>query len=197
MKLMSMTGFRQVLAAGIVVMAGMSAGAARAADTYALDPVHSFVSFGIKHLGISTVYGRFNGPTGMLVLDSADAGKSALSVEVAAANVDTGVAKRDEHLKSADFFDVQKYPTISFVAESIKNEGENLLVTGKLSLHGVTKDVVVTLKKTGEGKDPWGGFRVGYSTTFNVKRSEYGMTFMQGAIGDDVALTFAFEAVKK
>lgn len=181
--------------AGVLAL-GIGATSARAADTYEIDPVHSFISFKISHLKISMVHGRFNAPTGKLVVDT-DAAKSTLNVEVPAENVDTGVAKRDEHLKSPDFFDVKKFPKISFESTSLKATATGYELTGKLTLHGVTKPITVVLTKSGEGKDPWGGFRVGFESTFNVKRSDFGMNFMPGAVGDDVALTFAFEAIKK
>lgn len=184
------------LAFAALFAGALGAATARAADTYEVDPVHSFISFKISHLKVSTVLGRFNGPTGQLVLDT-DAAKSAINVEVATENVDTGVAKRDDHLRSPDFFDAKKFPKISFVSKDLKQTPSGLEVSGDLTLHGVTKPITVSLTKTGEGKDPWGGFRVGYETTFTVKRSDFGMNFMQGGVGDEVALTFMFEAVKK
>lgn len=194
--IVKMAGMTRLLVVVAILAGGLGVTAARAADTYELDPVHSFITFKISHLKISTVTGRFNGPTGTVVLDS-DAAKSSIHVEVLAKNVDTGVEKRDTHLRSADFFDVEKHPKISFTSTALKATATGYELIGKLSLHGVTKNVTVDLKKNGEGKDPWGGYRVGYETSFTIKRSEFGMNFMPGAVGDDVALSFAFEAVKK
>lgn len=192
----NLLGKVQVWAIAAVATLSLGVASLRAADTYELDPAHTSITFKITHLKISTVNGRFNNPTGKFVIDS-NLEKSSLNVEVAAESVDTGISKRDEHLRSPDFFDLKKFPKISFESTAFKATATGFAIDGKITLHGVTKPVTITLTKTGEGKDPWGGFRVGYETTFKVNRSDYGMDYMQGVVGDEVTLTVNIEAVKK
>ena len=170
----------------------------QAADTYKLDPVHSFVIFKIKHMNSSNTYGRFNEPTGTIVVDDANPAGSSVEVELKSDNVDTHEPKRDQHLKKADFFDAVQFPTITFKSKTVekgKEEGA-LDITGDLTLHGVTKSIKVTFVKTGAMSDPKMGTHIGYEGTFTIKRSDYGMNFMPAMIGDDVQLTVAVEAVK-
>ena len=172
---------------------------AHAADTYKLDPVHSFVIFKIKHFNTSNTYGRLNAPTGTVVVDEADPTKSTVEVEVKSDNVDTNEPKRDQHLKKADFFDAVQFPVITFKSKSVakgKDEG-SVDIDGEMTLHGVTKPVKVTFTKTGASSDPKMGTRIGYEGTFTIKRSDYGMNFMVGPVGDDVQLTVAIEAAKQ
>jgi polyisoprenoid-binding protein YceI len=170
-----------------------------AADTYKLDSVHSFVIFKIKHFNTSNTYGRFNAPSGTLVVDEADPTKSTVEVEVKSENVDTNEPKRDQHLKKADFLDAVQFPAITFKSKTVaKGKEENSVdIDGELTLHGVTKPVKVTFVKTGASADPKMGTRVGYEGTFTIKRSDYGMNFMVGPVGDDVQLTVAIEAAKQ
>lgn len=169
-----------------------------AADTYEIDPVHSAVFFRIKHLGVSYTYGRFNQPEGYLRFDQTDPKNSAVEMNVKVANIDTDSEKRDNHLKSSDFFDSEKYPTISFISKSVEPDGSGkLTVKGELTLHGVTRPLTITALQTGKGKDPWGGYRIGFETTFSIKRSEFKMDTMQGAVGDDVSITVALEGIRK
>ena len=170
----------------------------QAADTYKIDSVHSFVIFKIKHFNTGNTYGRFNDPTGTIVVDDANPAGSSVEVEVKSDNVDTHEPKRDQHLKKADFLDAVQFPAITFKSKSVekgKDEGA-LDVTGDLTLHGVTKSIKVTFLKTGASSDPKMGTRVGYEGTFTIKRADYGMNFMPGAVGDDVQLTVAVEATK-
>ena len=167
------------------------------ADTYKVDPVHSSIVFRIKHLYVSSVLGRFNGPTGMVQYDQAAPEKASFDVQVEAKNVDTGVAKRDAHLRTADFFDVEKYPTIRFKSSAAKSAGENTIqVTGYITLHGVTKPITVTLKHTGTGQDPKGGVLSGFETEFTINRAEYGMKSATG-VGDEVKLMISLEVGKQ
>ena len=188
---------RFVLALVLSVTVFASA-AARAADTYAIDPVHSMVLFKIKHLNVSYVWGRFNGPTGTFMIDDADPEKSSLAVEVKSENVDTYNEQRDQHLKGPDFFNAKQIPTITFKSKSIKKlDPTNCDVTGDLTLLGVTKELTVKLTRVGTGTDPKGGIHAGFEGSFKILRSDYGMKQMLNMVGDEVLLTFAFEAVKK
>ncbi|HEV2292761.1 MAG TPA: YceI family protein [Tepidisphaeraceae bacterium] len=169
---------------------------AQAADNYKIDPEHAAVIFKVDHLGVAPAYGRFNDPTGTIVLDKGDPSRSTFTFEVKTENVDTDNPKRDAHLKSPDFFDAKQFPTITFKSKSVKVDGEKYTVSGDLTLHGVTKQIVVPLVKTGEKDTGRMGYRTGWVAEVDLKRSDYGMTGMMGPIGDDVHLTISFEAVK-
>ncbi len=168
-----------------------------AADTYALDPVHSAALFSVVHADVSNTHGRFNGTSGTLTWDATDPTKSALSITIKTESVDTGEPKRDQHLRSADFFNTKQFPEMTFVAKSFtKVDEKTYTVAGDLTLMGTAKPLSVTVTKIGEGKDPWGGYRIGFESSFVLKRSEYGMKVTPG-VGDDVTVTFALEGVKK
>jgi polyisoprenoid-binding protein YceI len=168
-----------------------------AADTYKVDPVHSFALFSIHHFNAGNVWGRFNEPTGQFTLDQADPGKDSFQVELKVAKLDTGNAKRDSDLKGPDWFNARQFTTITFKSTSVKKgDGNNLEVTGDLTIHGVTKSVVVPVEITGIAKDPFGNTRAGIQGTTTIKRSDFGMKNMAGAVGDDVHLIVALEATK-
>lgn len=176
----------------------VSTAAPAVADTYSIDPVHTSVVFRVQHLGVTFVYGRFNGPEGVLVFDEASPEASSITMTVAAVNVDTAVEKRDRHLRSPDFFDAENHPKIRFESRSVKKVGENRYeITGDLTLLGTTRPQTVVAVHTGSGKDPWGGFRTGFETTFTIRRSEFGMNFMLDGVADEVTLTVSIEAVRK
>jgi polyisoprenoid-binding protein YceI len=167
------------------------------ADTYKVDPVHSFALFNVHHFNAGNVWGRFNEPAGQFTLDQADPGKDSFQVELKVAKLDTGVAKRDSDLKGPDWFNARQYPTLSFKSTSVKKgEGNNLEVTGDLTIHGVSKSVVVNVELTGIAKDPFGNTRAGVQGTCTVKRSDFGMRTMAGAVGDEVHLIVALEGTK-
>ena len=170
----------------------------QAADTYQLDPAHTSVVFRVKHLGTANVYGRFNGPTGTLVFDEASPAKSSINIQVNAKNVDTAVEKRDNHLRSPDFFNVAEHPLISFKSRSVKKVAKDTYeVSGDLSLLGKSRPITVTARQTGQGNDPWGKFRRGFETTFTIKRSEFGMDFMMGGVSDEVGLTVSVTGIRQ
>jgi polyisoprenoid-binding protein YceI len=164
------------------------------AGTYKIDPVHSSVIFGIPHLGITYVYGRFNTLSGTLTLGDANA----IQMTVDAASVDTNNEKRDKHLRSEDFFNVASHPEIAFESDAFtRKEGDVYAVSGDLTLHGVTQPVTVEARHIGSGKDPWGGYRTGFQATFRIRRSEYGMDQLLNSVGDEVELTVAIEAIRQ
>jgi polyisoprenoid-binding protein YceI len=168
--------------------------------TWAVDPSHTRVEFQVKHLGISTVRGHFSDFEGVLVLgDHANARGS-----VSAASVDTNEPKRDEHLRSPDFFDVEQHPRIEFESTAIETVDEDTFrIAGDLTLHGVTRELVLDVEITGAGTDPWGGERVGLEVTGELDRSDYGMTFNQALgggnllVSDKVKIALEIEAVKQ
>ncbi len=168
-----------------------------AADSYAVDASHSAALFSVSHLGISNTHGRFNAIAGTLTWDAADPAASAITVSIKTDTVDTASEKRDQHLRSPDFFNAKQFPEFTFASKSFTKVDESTYtVTGDLTLVGTTKPVTVTVKKIGEGKDPWGGYRIGFETSFALKRSDYGIKGVPG-VGDDVAVTFALEGIKK
>lgn len=169
-----------------------------AADTWSVDPAHSTAIFRIKHFGASWQYGRFNDLAGTLVLDDADPTRSTLELTIKTGSVDTNNTKRDDHLKGPDFFDAAQYPTMTFKSKKIAVKSANVwAVTGDMTMHGVTREVTVDLERSGTGKDPWGGTRTGAETTFTIKRSDFGVSFMPDGLGDEVRIIVSVEAVKK
>ncbi len=167
-------------------------------ETFKVDPVHACVWFRINHLNIANFYGRFNEISGTFTLNAGNPDANRLAISVKTASIDTANADRDKHLRAPDYFDAEKYPTIEFRSSKFKKISDaKFAVTGELALHGVTKPLTIELEKTGAGNDPWGNHRVGLETTFTIKRSEFGMTTMLGALGDEVRLTVAVEGIRQ
>ncbi len=172
--------------------------------TWNLDPVHSVAEFKVRHLMISNVKGQFTGIAGTLVLDETDPLKSHVEGTIDATTINTRDAQRDAHLKSADFFDVEKYPTLTFKSTGITRTGPGeLAVTGDLTMHGVTKPVVFTVEgPTPPSKDPWGNTRVGLSAVTKINRKDFGLSWNAALetgglmIGEDVTITLDLQFVK-
>lgn len=191
-------GFAALLALATTLSLTRRATAVTAADNYAVDPVHSCVVFRIKHLNCSNFYGRFNQVTGSFSLDADNPGNSKISVEVAASSIDTNNDARDKHLKSPEFFDVDKHAEIKFVSSGFKKAGDNKYdVEGDLTLHGVTKKITAPIEWVGNGKGMQGEARGGLEAVFTVKRSDFGITTMPQMLGDEVRLMVSLEGVKK
>ena len=178
---------------------------ATAVSTWNVDPVHSGAEFKVKHMMISNVKGQFTGVSGTLSLDEADITKSKIEATIDAASINTREAQRDAHLKSADFFDVEKFPTLSFKSTKVtkKDEGE-LAVEGELTIHGVTRNVIFHVEgPTAPGKDPWGNTRIGLSATTKINRKDYGLTWNAALetggilVGEDVTITLEVQLVKQ
>ncbi len=171
---------------------------ANAADTYKLDPDHTSIVFRVMHLGVGYVYGSFAGATGSLKYDENDFSNNSIEIQVSAAGLHTAVPKRDNHLRSPDFFHTEKFPKISFKSTSAKEiDNTSFEVTGDLSLLDKTRPITFNVVQTGQGKDPWGNFRRGFETTFFIKRSDFGMGFMLNAASDEVQVTVSLEGIKK
>jgi len=195
--------FRKLLtAAALTALSAVAALPAQATDTYNVDPGHSEVSFQVRHL-VTQVRGKFNDYKGTIQLDPAKMENSTVEFNIKATTIDTGVADRDKHLRSADFFDVEKFPEISFKSKSIKATGKDTYaVTGAFTMHGVTKEVTLPVAFNGTAKDPWGGQRAGFSTETTINRKDYGIVWNKaldngGALlGDDVKVAISLEAVK-
>lgn len=171
---------------------------ALAAETYKVDAAHSAVVFKVKHMNTSNAYGRFNDIAGTFTLDDANPAAMSLDFAVKADSIDTANAKRDGHLKGPDFFNVRQFPTITFKSKAVTKSGSKYLVTGDLTLHGVTKPVEVTVEPTGKGKNPQsGGAIAGIEATFVIKRSDFGMAYgVPDAVGDEVHIIVSAEGGK-
>ncbi len=175
-----------------------------AVSTWNIDPVHSVAEFKVKHMMISHVKGHFTPVKGVLVLDEADSTKSRIEASVDAASINTREEQRDAHLKSADFFEVEKFPTLSFKSTKITRvaDGE-LAVAGELTIHGVTRNAVFTVEgPTAPGKDPWGNTRIGLSASTKINRKDFGLTWNSPLetggilVGDEVTITLDVQFIK-
>lgn len=192
---------RTVLAAAIAASA-LLALPAEAAEVYNLDKGHSEVSFQVRHL-VTNVRGRFNDFEGTVNLDPANLAQSSVDFKVKAESIDTASADRDKHLRSADFFDVEKYPEITFKSKSIKAAGKDRYdVTGTFTMHGVSKEITLPVTFLGTAKDPWGGTRAGFETATTLDRKEYGIVWNKALdsggtiLSDDVKVAINLETVK-
>jgi polyisoprenoid-binding protein YceI len=174
-----------------------SLGLAAHADTFKIDPVHSSIAFSIQHLGITDFIGRFNDVSGTVVFDKADPSKSSVEISIPVESIDTHNEKRDQHLKSPDFFNAKQFPMIVFKSKSVEASGEDYKVTGELMLHGATKPLTLEIKRVAEGQGMEGETRLGGGTRFKFKRSDFGMDFMQGPLGDEVTVFVSLEGVKQ
>lgn len=178
------------LAAAVVVMFAQLA----TADDYKLDDAHMSFYFKVNHMGFSETMGRFNKAQGNFTIDGEN---STFDISIDAASIDTGIEKRDDHLRNPDFFNVKQFPKLTFKSTSVKATGDNLSVTGDMTMHGVTRPVTFELKKIGEGQGPGGQYRIGFSTDHVIKRSDFGMDKMIPAVGDDITLMISFEGIKQ
>lgn len=180
-----------------VAFAVSSASAFAQATTYTIDNSHTSLIFAVSHLGFSDTYGRFNKISGTVAWDASAPAASKLDVTIDANTIDTNDAKRDEHLKNADFFNVKQFPLITFKSTKVVVDGDKVSVTGDMTMHGATKPVTLSLTKLKEGATPFKDVRIGFRGTTTVKRSDFGMNGMQGGIGDEIAIMLSFEAIKK
>jgi polyisoprenoid-binding protein YceI len=145
-----------------------------------VDVAHSAVSFAVRHMVISKVRGRFARWSAKLDLDTEDLARSSVEVEIEAASIDTGVADRDAHLRSADFFDAEKHPKLTYRSRKVEVVSpERLRVTGDLTIRGVTREVPLDVEVGGQGKDPWGNLRAGFTATGSLNRKEFGLGWNQ------------------
>jgi polyisoprenoid-binding protein YceI len=188
--------FVAALSAGLGLSLGV-APEAQAADTYKVDTVHSTVIFRIKHMNTSYFNGRFNALSGTIALDEQNPASSVIDLKMTSDSIDTGDAKRDQHVKGPDFLNVKQFPTITFKSKQVsKSASGSYDVTGDLTLHGVTKPITIKLEPTGAGAGPRGGAVVGFETLFTVKRSDFGMSNMIPMLGDEIRMTVDIEAGK-
>ena len=181
----------------IAVVLGLGNGPAEAAnDLYVIDKGHSTLQFKISHLGVSYTYGRFNDFNGTFKYSKDNPSGCAVEIDVATDSIDSNDEGRDKHLRNPDFFNCEKFPSMSFKSTKVEMSGAEYRVTGDFTLLGVTKPITIRMKKIGEGKDPWGNYRMGFDGSVMIKRSEFGMNSMIPNIGDEVYLTLGIEGIK-
>ena len=175
-----------------------------AISTWKIDPVHSVAEFKVKHMMISNVKGQFTAVSGTLYFDEADVTKSKIDATIDVASINTREADRDKHLKSADFFDVEKFPALSFHSTRVTRSGEGELeVEGELTIHGVTRRVTFQVEgPTAPAKDLWGNTRVGISATTKINRKDYGLTWNAALetggilVGEEVTISLDVQFVR-
>ena len=175
-----------------------------ASSTWKLDPTHSVAEFKVRHMMISNVKGQFTTVSGVLSFDEVDVTNSRIEASIDAASINTREPQRDAHLKSADFFDVDKFPTLSFKSTHISRKGDDeLAVSGDLTIHGVTRNVGFTVEgPTPPSKDPWGNTRVGLSAITKINRKDFGLNWNAALetggilVGDEVTITLDVQFIK-
>jgi polyisoprenoid-binding protein YceI len=191
------------MAAALVMAIGVGAASAQVKE-YKIEAAHSEADFAIKHMAISTVHGSFHGVSGAVKFDAADVTKSSVEATIDVSTVDTGVAARDSHLKSPDFFDVAKFPTITFKSTSVTKDGDHYDVKGELTMHGVTKSVVLNLEAPGKeeiGMDKKSVHR-GFTATTVLNRKDFGLTWNgtltsgDAVLGDEIKVELDIDAVQ-
>jgi polyisoprenoid-binding protein YceI len=171
---------------------------ARAAETYTIDPAHTSVVFSVGHTGLSYTYGVFRQAGGAYIFDKESPANCRFQLTIQTDSLDTNHAERDKHLRTADFFNTQQFPTITFESTScaLANSPAGSVVynvTGNLTIHGVTRQVTLPLRMLGEGKGPFGDQRTGFLCQVELKRSDYGMRNLLDMVGDAVGVTISFE----
>ncbi len=182
-----------------IITACMISSYATAAD-YVIDNkgAHASINFKIKHLGYSWLIGRFDTFGGTFSYDPTNISASKISVDISTKSINSNHADRDKHLKSDDFLDVSKFSKAQFVSSSFTDKGnDNLEISGDLTLHGVSKNIIIQAKKVGEGKDPWGGYRVGFSGTTTLTLKDYDIKMDLGPASAQVEMQLYIEGIKK
>jgi polyisoprenoid-binding protein YceI len=184
-----------VLLAAVVALPAMLV---QAAEEYRIDPAHSFIHFRVSHLGIAWVQGRFNRFEGEFVFDEQTPANSRVTVTIDTASVDSNHAERDRHLRSDDFLDVRRFPNATFVATGFDDQGDDRgVLTGDLTLHGVTRPVSIDVQHIGHGPDPWGGYRRGFEGRTRFALADFGITYDLGPAAREVELTLSIEGIRK
>jgi len=175
-----------------------------ALDTYKVDPAHSSVNFTIDHMVVNTVHGRFRQFEGTITVDPDNNNVvTAASGTIQARSIDTDIEKRDDHLRSPDFFDAEKFPTITFESSEVKKDGNTMVLVGKFTMHGVTKDVSLPFTVKGPIKSPMGGTVMGLEINAKINRKDYGLTWNKVIeagglmVGEDVTIQINAELVKR
>lgn len=171
--------------------------------TYAIDPAHTTVEFAVRHLMITKVRGRFAGVAGRVELEPGSDVPVAVSASLDASTIDTREPQRDTHLKSADFFEVEKHAALDFVSTRIEGKADAFTIHGHLTIHGVTREVALKAAFEGRAADPWGGHRVGYTASTAINRTDFGLTWNAALetggvmVGDEVRIELDVQAVQQ
>jgi polyisoprenoid-binding protein YceI len=188
----------------LALLALVGVSPALAAETYTIDKAHSEASFQVRHLGISNVRGRFADFDGAISIDRAKPESSSVEFTIKAASIDTGSPDRDKHLRTADFFDVEKFPTITFKSTKVVPKGgSNYDVTGTLTMHGVSKEVTIPVVHLGFVKDPWGNDKAGFELNTTLNRKDFGLTWNKALetggllVGEEVKVSINLETALK
>jgi len=189
----------KLFAMAILVSAvGLSAPAIAADYKIDTENAHASITFKVNHLGFSWIIGRFDKFSGTFSFDDKNPDASKVKVDIDTTSVDTNLALRDKHLRGADLLDTDMFPTATFESTSIKSTGPNkATVTGKLTLHGVTKDIVIDAEHVGGGKDPWGGYRDGFTGTTKITLADFGIMRNLGPATKDVELILNIEGIRQ
>ena len=186
-----------------VVLVGLVSGFGRGMNVYEADLPHSSIAFKISHMVVSKVKGHFNDFSVTIKEDPEDITKSSVAVVIKTASIDTGNERRDNHLRSADFFDAEKYPEITFHSNRIEKKGDKYVAEGTLNMHGVSKEITIPFEITGKIKDPWGNTRAGIEASTKLDRKDYGLnwnkTLDKGGlmVGNEVKIEILLEVVSK
>jgi polyisoprenoid-binding protein YceI len=197
---MKLTPILTVTTTAVLISLGLGPGA-RAADIYKIDPAHTVVGFSVKHMVINKVKGKFNEFSGTVVLENNAIQRANGAIETK--SIDTGVAARDTDLRSANFFDVTKYPTITFASKRVEKRGEDTVLVGDFTMHGVTKELVLPVTLSGPIKDLSGNSRLGLEAKTKLNRKDYGLIYNKAletgglVVGEDIEIEINAEAVKE
>lgn len=200
---MARTPLRNTVFATLGLVVLLITGSAQAADSYKIDPAHSAATFAVRHMVISTVRGSIPAVSGTISLDSANPAACSVHAVLEAASIDTDNKTRDADLRSGNFLDIAKFPKIEFVSTRIERGKDGWLAHGKLTLHGVTKEISIPFEISGPVKDPWGNTRIGVVTSpIKLDRKDYGLSYNKTldsgglVVGDVVTVTISVEAIK-
>jgi polyisoprenoid-binding protein YceI len=173
------------------------------AEKFTLDASHSTVEFAVRHMVLSTVKGQFSDISGTILYDENDLSRSSIEVVIKVASINTNNAKRDDHLKSPDFFDAGTFPEITFKSTKIEKTGDSYLLTGTLTMRNVTKEISFPFEVTGRLTDPWGNIRMGAEASLKINRQDYGISWSKTldggglVVGDEVKIGLSVEAIKR
>lgn len=196
---------RVVLSVGLwcsAAMMGLPAGAGAEMARWDLDPDHSIIEFRVAHMVVSKTAGKFMDYTGVVEMDADAHQFKTIEASINTASVNTNHEKRDAHLRNADFFDVEKYPTMTYKMKSYKKTGDGYTALGDLTLHGVTKEITLVGSFNGVTKDPWGNTRAGFTAEGKVNRKDFGMVWNKAldtggvVVGDEVQIRLDIECIK-